>query len=105
MLPPRPATPQEEEILHISRPPGMETFPSWGGAVSVPAHTDARGFGGEGQLHVQLGRPLLKSMVSNLLLFLSRPLGITARTRLWNEGRCPVSERVSHVDAILLSVS
>ena len=52
---------------------------------------------GLGQLHVQLGRPLLKSMVSNLLLFLSRPLGITARTRLWNEGRCPVSERVSHV--------
>ena len=67
------------------------------GKVLHGPHTDARGFGGEGQLHVQLGRPLLKSMVSNLLLFLSRPLGITARTRLWNEGRCPVSERVSHV--------
>ena len=75
------------------------------GKVLHGPHTEARGLGDEGQLHVQLGRPLLKSIVSNLLIFLSRPLGITARTRLWNEGRCPVSERVSHVDAILLSVS
>ena len=56
------------------------------------------GGGGEGQLHLQF-EDMLKSMGSSRLIFLMRSLGTTARIRLWNEGRSPVSERVSHVDA------
>ena len=60
--------------------------------------------GGEGQLHLQF-EAMLKSMGSSRLIFLMRSLGTTARIRLWNEGRSPVSERVSHVDASSLRVS
>ena len=62
------------------------------------------GGGGEGQLHLQF-EAMLKSMGSSRLIFLIRSLGTNARIRLWNEGRSPVSERVSHVDASSLRVS
>ena len=61
------------------------------------------GEGGEGQLHLEF-EAMLKSMGSSRLIFLMRSLGTTARIRLWNEGRFPVSERVSHVDASSLRV-